>query len=314
MVEELNCFASELCHTTREIGTQGKFGRQMNLPRTGGTWSDMKDGVNVMSQQIAEQFKLISNITSEVARGNLSVSIDTQNLNGDVLALANVINTMTNHLKVFADRLSLVALEIGSQGKLGGYIKLRGTEGVWKDLIDNFNAMARNTTSQIRAMNEVTGAVARGDLSKIINLELQGESLELKNMVNCLVAQLTLLTSEVSRVTREVGVEGVLGSQISMPGLQGVWELLVAGLNTMVTTLTNQIRSIAEVVTAFLQGDFTRNLPPTAEPVNGEIAALRASINQLALLLKDYALTKDGENDNSSFSVNNSRKRTKIDN
>eukprot|EP01102_Stenamoeba_stenopodia_P018986 TRINITY_DN704_c0_g1_i3.p1 TRINITY_DN704_c0_g1~~TRINITY_DN704_c0_g1_i3.p1 ORF type:complete len:266 (-),score=41.48 TRINITY_DN704_c0_g1_i3:700-1497(-) len=114
MVEELNCFASELCHTTREIGTQGKFGRQMNLPRTGGTWSDMKDGVNVMSQQIAEQFKLISNITSEVARGNLSVSIDTQNLNGDVLALANVINTMTNHLKVFADRLSLVELNLVS--------------------------------------------------------------------------------------------------------------------------------------------------------------------------------------------------------
>lgn len=191
-------------------------------------------------------------------------------------------------------------MEIGSQGKLGGYIKLRGTEGVWKDLIDHFNTLARNTTSQVRALSEVTGSIARGDLSKIINLDLQGtvkdvssssffcyilsfcqfvllsslvcthsyhtrslalltsnpflgESLELKNIVNCMVAQLTLLTSEVSRVTREVGVDGILGAQISMPGLQGVWEMLVAGLNTMITNLTSQIRAISEIVTAFLQ-------------------------------------------------------------
>src|SRR5690349_20392591 len=268
MVDQLNSFASEVTRVAREVGTEGKLGGQAQVKGVGGTWKDLTDNVNVMASNIAE-------VTTAVALGDLSKKI-TVDVKGEILELKNTINTMVDQLNSFASEVTRVAREVGTEGKLGGQAQVEGVAGTWKGLTDNVNLMAANLTGQVRNIADVTTAVARGDLSKKITVDVKGEILALKNTINTMVDQLNAFASEVTRVAREVGTEGKLGGQAQVPGVGGTWKDLTDNVNLMATNLTNQVRGIAEVVTSVAQGNLNRKLTFDAK---GEIAALADTIN-----------------------------------
>ncbi|MFN3389605.1 MAG: HAMP domain-containing protein, partial [Allosphingosinicella sp.] len=275
MVDQLNSFASEVSRVAREVGSEGKLGGQAKVEGVGGTWKDLTDNVNELAANLTGQVRNIAEVTTAVALGDLSKKI-TVDVRGEILELKNTINTMVDQLNSFASEVTRVAREVGTEGKLGGQAQVRGVAGTWKDLTDNVNLMAENLTGQVRNIADVTTAVARGDLSKKITVDVKGEILELKNTINTMVDQLNGFASEVTRVAREVGTEGKLGGQAQVPGVGGTWKDLTDNVNLMATNLTNQVRGIADVVTAVAKGNLKRKLQVDAK---GEIAALAETIN-----------------------------------
>ncbi|MGZ5860879.1 MAG: HAMP domain-containing protein, partial [Croceibacterium sp.] len=284
MVDQLNSFSSEVTRVAREVGTEGKLGGQAQVEGVGGTWKDLTDNVNAMAANLTGQVRNIAEVTTAVALGDLSKKI-TVDVKGEILELKNTINTMVDQLNSFASEVTRVAREVGTEGKLGGQAQVRGVAGTWADLTDNVNLMADNLTGQVRNIAEVTTAVARGDLSKKITVDVKGEILELKNTINTMVDQLNSFASEVTRVAREVGTEGKLGGQAQVPGVGGTWKDLTDNVNLMATNLTNQVRGIADVVTAVAQGNLKRKLTFDAK---GEIAALAETINGMIETLSTF--------------------------
>ncbi|TMH73484.1 MAG: hybrid sensor histidine kinase/response regulator, partial [Betaproteobacteria bacterium] len=285
MVDQLGGFASEVSRVAREVGTDGKLGGQAQVPGVAGTWKGLTDNVNSMAANLTGQVRNIAEVTTAVARGDLSKKI-TVDVKGEILELKSTINTMVDELNGFASEVSRVAREVGSDGKLGGQAQVPGAAGTWKDLTDNVNAMAANLTGQVRNIAEVTTAVARGDLSKKITVDVKGEILELKSTINTMVDQLNGFASEVSRVAREVGTDGKLGGQAQVPGAAGTWKDLTDNANSMAENLTNQVRGIAQVVTAVAKGDLKRKVVFEAK---GEIAALADTINGMIDTLATFA-------------------------
>src|SRR5213082_1413267 len=259
MVDQLNGFASEVSRVAREVGSDGKLGGQAQVPGVAGTWKDLTDNVNAMAANLTGQVRNIAEVTTAVAKGDLSKKI-TVDVKGEILELKSTINTMVDTLNGFASEVSRVAREVGSDGKLGGQAQVPGAAGTWKGLTDNVNSMAANLTGQVRNIAEVTTAVAKGDLSKKITVDVKGEILELKSTINTMVDQLNGFASEVSRVAREVGSDGKLGGQAQVPGVAGTWKDLTDNVNAMAANLTGQLRAIAEVATAVTQGDLTRSI------------------------------------------------------
>src|SRR5947208_1976604 len=249
MVDQLSSFASEVTRVAREVGTEGKLGGQADVRGVAGTWKDLTESVNSMASNLTAQVRNIAEVTTAVANGDLSKKI-TVDVRGEILELKYTINTMVDQLRSFASEVTRVAREVGSEGKLGGQADVRGVAGTWQDLTNNVNMMAGNLTAQVRNIAEVTTAVARGDLSKKVTVDVKGEILELKNTVNTMVDQLNSFASEVTRVAREVGTEGELGGQAEVRGVSGVWKDLTDNVNFMAGNLTSQVRGIAKVVTA----------------------------------------------------------------
>ena len=273
MVDQLNGFAAEVTRVAREVGTEGKLGGQAEVPGVGGTWKDLTDTVNSMASNLTAQVRNIAEVTTAVARGDLSRKI-TVDVNGEILELKNTINTMVDQLNAFASEVTRVAREVGTEGKLGGQAEVPGVAGTWKDLTDNVNSMANNLTAQVRNIAEVTTAVASGDLSRKITVDVKGEILELKNTINTMVDQLNAFASEVTRVAREVGTEGKLGGQAQVPGVAGTWKDLTDNVNSMANNLTTQVRNIAEVTIAVANGDLSRKI---TVDVRGEILAAQGN-------------------------------------
>ena len=285
MVDQLNSFASEVTRVAREVGTEGKLGGQARVEGVGGTWKDLTDNVNLMAANLTGQVRNIAEVTTAVALGDLSKKI-TVDVKGEILELKDTINTMVDQLNSFAGEVTRVAREVGTEGKLGGQAQVRGVAGTWKDLTDNVNSMASNLTGQVRNIADVTTAVARGDLSKKITVDVKGEILELKSTINTMVDQLNSFAGEVTRVAREVGTEGKLGGQARVEGVAGTWKDLTDNVNLMATNLTNQVRGIADVVTAVAQGNLKRKLAVDAK---GEIASLADTINGMIETLATFA-------------------------
>jgi HAMP domain-containing protein/CheY-like chemotaxis protein len=285
MVDQLNAFASEVSRVAREVGTEGKLGGQAQVGGVAGTWRDLTDNVNSMASNLTGQVRNIAEVTTAVAKGDLSRKI-TVDVKGEILELKNTINTMVDQLNGFASEVSRVAREVGTEGKLGGQAQVPGVAGTWKDLTDNVNSMASNLTAQVRNIAEVTIAVARGDLSKKITVDVRGEILQLKDTINTMVDQLNGFASEVSRVAREVGTEGKLGGQAQVPGVAGTWKDLTDNVNAMASNLTGQVRNIADVATAIARGDLSRKI--TVE-VKGEILQLKDTLNTMVDQLNAFA-------------------------
>jgi len=285
MVDQLNAFASEVTRVAREVGTEGRLGGQANVPGVAGTWKDLTDSVNSMGGNLTAQVRNIAEVTTAVARGDLSRKI-TVDVKGEILELKNTINTMVDQLNAFAGEVTRVAREVGTEGKLGGQANVPGVAGTWKDLTDSVNSMAGNLTGQVRNIAEVTTAVARGDLSRKITVDVKGEILELKNTINTMVDQLNAFAGEVTRVAREVGTEGKLGGQAQVPGVAGTWKDLTDNVNFMASNLTGQVRNIAEVATAVARGDLSRKI---TVDVKGEILELKNTINTMVDQLRAFA-------------------------
>ena len=285
MVDQLSSFAAEVTRVAREVGTEGKLGGQADVRGVAGTWKDLTDSVNSMASNLTGQVRNIAAVTTAVAMGDLSKKI-TVDVEGEILELKDTINTMVEQLRSFGSEMTRVAREVGSEGKLGGQADVRGLAGVWKDLGDNVNFMASNLTTQVRNIAAVTTAVATGDLSKKITVDVKGEILELKNTVNTMVDQLSSFADEVTRVAREVGMEGKLGGQAVVKGVSGTWKDLTDNVNFMASNLTDQVRGIAQVVTAVANGDLKRKLFLEAK---GEIAELAETINNMIDTLATFA-------------------------
>jgi HAMP domain-containing protein/CheY-like chemotaxis protein/signal transduction histidine kinase len=285
MVDQLNSFASEVTRVAREVGTEGKLGVQAEVRGVAGTWKDLTDSVNMMAGNLTSQVRNIAEVATAVANGDLSKKI-TVDVKGEILELKNTINTMVDQLNSFASEVTRVAREVGTEGKLGVQAYVRGVAGTWKDLTDNVNSMAGNLTAQVRNIAEVTKAVANGDLSKKITVDVKGEIFELKNTINVMVDQLSSFASEVTRVAREVGTEGKLGGQAQVQGVAGTWKDLTDNVNSMASNLTAQVRGIAKVVTAVANGDLKRKLMLDAK---GEIEALAETINEMIDTLATFA-------------------------
>jgi HAMP domain-containing protein/CheY-like chemotaxis protein/signal transduction histidine kinase len=285
MVDQLSSFASEVTRVAREVGTEGRLGGQAQVMDVAGTWKDLTDNVNFMAGNLTGQVRNIAEVTTAVARGDLSKKI-TVDVKGEILELKNTINTMVDQLNSFASEVTRVAREVGTEGKLGGQADVPGVAGTWKDLTDNVNSMASNLTGQVRNIADVTTAVANGDLSKKITVDVKGEILELKNTINTMVDQLNSFASEVTRVAREVGTEGKLGGQADVRGVAGTWKDLTDNVNSMAVNLTDQVRGIARVVTAVANGDLKRKLTVEAK---GEIAELADTINNMTDTLAIFA-------------------------
>jgi HAMP domain-containing protein/CheY-like chemotaxis protein/signal transduction histidine kinase len=285
MVDQLNRFAGEVTRVAREVGTEGRLGGQANVPGVAGTWKDLTDSVNSMAGNLTGQVRNIAEVTTAVARGDLSRKI-TVDVKGEILELKNTINTMVDQLNAFAGEVTRVAREVGTEGKLGGQAQVPGVAGTWKDLTDNVNFMASNLTGQVRNIAEVATAVARGDLSRKITVDVKGEILELKDTINTMVDQLRSFASEVTRVAREVGTDGKLGGQAQVPGVGGTWKDLTDSVNSMASNLTGQVRNIAEVATAIASGDLSKKITVN---VSGEILLLKETINTMVDQLNAFA-------------------------
>ncbi|MDN4058110.1 response regulator [Massilia sp. YIM B02769] len=285
MVDQLRSFASEVTRVAREVGTEGKLGGQAYVPGVGGTWKDLTDNVNFMASNLTGQVRNIATVTTAVANGDLSKKI-TVDVKGEILELKNTINVMVDQLSSFSSEVTRVAREVGTEGKLGGQAQVKGVAGTWKDLTDSVNSMAGNLTGQVRNIADVTTAVANGDLSKKITVDVKGEILELKNTINVMVDQLNSFASEVTRVAREVGTEGRLGGQANVPGVAGTWKDLTDGVNSMAGNLTGQVRNIAEVTTAVANGDLSKKI---TVDVKGEILELKNTINVMVDQLSSFA-------------------------
>ncbi|HMU54120.1 MAG TPA: HAMP domain-containing protein, partial [Nitrospira sp.] len=285
MVEQLRSFASEVTRVAREVGTEGKLGVNAAVPGVGGTWKDLTDSVNAMANNLTAQVRNIAEVTTAVARGDLSRKI-TVDVKGEILELKNTINTMVDQLNGFAAEVTRVARDVGTEGKLGVQAAVPGVAGTWKDLTDSVNAMGVNLTAQVRNIAEVATAVARGDLSRKITVDVKGEILELKNTLNTMVDQLNGFAAEVTRVAREVGTEGKLGVQAAVPGVAGTWKDLTDNVNSMANNLTAQVRNIAEVATSVARGDLSRKI---TVDVSGEILQLKETINVMVEQLRSFA-------------------------
>jgi len=285
MVDQLNGFASEVTRVAREVGTDGKLGGQAQVPGVAGTWKDLTDNVNFMASNLTSQVRNIAEVTTAVARGDLSRKI-TVEVKGEILELKNTINTMVDQLNAFAAEVTRVAREVGTDGKLGGQAVVPGVAGTWKDLTDNVNSMASNLTAQVRNIADVTIAVANGDLSRKITVDVSGEILQLKETINTMVEQLRSFASEVTRVAREVGTDGKLGGQAVVPGVAGTWKDLTDSVNAMCGNLTAQVRNIAEVTTAVASGDLSRKI---TVDVKSEILELKNTINTMVEQLRSFA-------------------------
>jgi HAMP domain-containing protein/CheY-like chemotaxis protein/signal transduction histidine kinase len=285
MVDQLNSFASEVTRVAREVGVEGKLGGQAQVRGVAGTWKDLTDNVNMMASNLTNQVRNIAQVTTAVANGDLSKKI-TVDVKGEILELKNTINTMVDQLNTFAGEVTRVAREVGTEGRLGGQADVRGVSGTWKDLTDSVNSMAANLTAQVRNIADVTTAVATGDLSKKITVEVRGEILELKNTINTMVDQLNTFAGEVTRVAREVGTEGRLGGQAQVKGVSGTWRDLTESVNYMASNLTNQVRNIAQVTTAVANGDLSKKI---TVDVKGEILELKDTINTMVDQLNSFA-------------------------
>ncbi|AWL97734.1 MULTISPECIES: HAMP domain-containing protein [Bradyrhizobium] len=285
MVDQLNRFAGEVTRVAREVGTEGRLGGQANVPGVAGTWKDLTDSVNSMAGNLTAQVRNIAEVTTAVARGDLSRKI-TVDVKGEILELKNTINTMVDQLNGFAGEVTRVAREVGTEGKLGGQAEVPGVAGTWKDLTDNVNFMASNLTAQVRNIAEVATAIAGGDLSKKITVDVRGEILLLKDTLNTMVEQLRSFAAEVTRVAREVGTEGRLGGQAVVPGVGGTWKDLTDNVNLLAANLTTQVRNIAEVTTAVARGDLSRKI---TVDVKGEILELKNTINTMVDQLNAFA-------------------------
>jgi HAMP domain-containing protein/CheY-like chemotaxis protein/signal transduction histidine kinase len=285
MVDQLNSFAAEVTRVAREVGYDGRLGGQAVVPGVAGTWADLTDSVNAMASNLTSQVRNIAEVTTAVAKGDLSRKI-TVDVRGEILALKDTVNTMVDQLNGFAAEVTRVAREVGTEGKLGGQAEVPGVAGTWKDLTDNVNSMASNLTSQVRNIAEVTTAVAKGDLSRKITVDVRGEILELKNTINTMVDQLNGFAAEVTRVAREVGTEGKLGGQAEVPGVAGTWKDLTDNVNSMATNLTTQVRNIAEVATSVARGDLSRKIAVDAQ---GEILQLKDTLNTMVDQLNGFA-------------------------
>ncbi|MFJ8074119.1 HAMP domain-containing protein [Streptomyces sp. NPDC096176] len=283
MVDQLSSFADEVTRVAREVGTEGNLGGQATARGASGTWKDLTDNVNVMASNLTGQVRSIADVANAVARGDLSRKI-TVEAKGEVAALADVINTMVDTLSAFADEVTRVAREVGTEGCLGGQARVPNVAGTWKDLTDNVNSMANNLTGQVRNIALVTTAVANGDLSKKIDVDARGEILELKTTINTMVDQLSSFAAEVTRVAREVGSEGRLGGQAEVEGVSGTWKRLTENVNELAGNLTRQVRAIAEVASAVAEGDLTRSITVDA---SGEVAELKDHINSMVESLRD---------------------------
>jgi HAMP domain-containing protein/CheY-like chemotaxis protein/signal transduction histidine kinase len=285
MVDQLNRFAGEVTRVAREVGTEGRLGGQANVPGVAGTWKDLTDSVNSMAGNLTAQVRNIAEVTTAVARGDLSRKI-TVDVKGEILELKNTINTMVDQLNAFASEVTRVAREVGTEGKLGGQAQVSGVAGTWKDLTDNVNFMASNLTAQVRNIAEVATAIAGGDLSKKITVDVRGEILLLKDTLNTMVEQLRSFAAEVTRVAREVGTDGRLGGQAVVPGVAGTWKDLTDNVNLLAANLTTQVRNIAEVTTAVARGDLSRKI---TVDVKGEILELKNTINTMVDQLNAFA-------------------------
>ncbi|MGH7344061.1 MAG: HAMP domain-containing protein, partial [Candidatus Rokuibacteriota bacterium] len=285
MVEQLRSFAAEVTRVAREVGTEGKLGGQADVRDVAGTWKDLTDSVNSMAGNLTAQVRNIAEVTTAVANGDLSRKI-TVDVRGEVLELKNTINTMVDQLRSFAAEVTRVAREVGTEGKLGGQADVRDVAGTWKDLTDSVNSMAGHLTAQVRNIAEVTTAVANGDLSRKITVDVRGEVLELKNTINTMVDQLRSFAAEVTRVAREVGSEGKLGGQARVEGVSGTWRDLTDSVNSMAGNLTSQVRNIAEVTTAVANGDLSRKI---TVDVKGEILELKNTVNTMVDQLSSFA-------------------------
>jgi signal transduction histidine kinase/HAMP domain-containing protein/ActR/RegA family two-component response regulator len=285
MVDQLSAFADEVTRVAREVGTDGNLGGQAKVPGVAGTWQALTNSVNLMASNLTNQVRNIAQVTTAVARGDLSQKI-TVDARGEILQLKETINTMVDQLSAFADEVTRVAREVGTEGQLGGQARVRGVAGTWKDLTDNVNVMANNLTSQVREIAQVATAVARGDLTEKVEVDARGEVLELKTTINAMVDQLSGFAAEVTRVAREVGTEGQLGGQATVPGVAGTWKDLTDNVNVMGNNLTNQVRNIAQVTTAVARGDLSKRIDVDAR---GEILELKTTINTMVDQLSAFA-------------------------
>ncbi|MEU4845362.1 hybrid sensor histidine kinase/response regulator [Streptomyces gilvosporeus] len=289
MVDQLSAFADEVTRVAREVGTEGNLGGQAQVRGVSGVWKDLTDNVNSMALNLTSQVRNIAQVTTAVANGDLSKKIDVD-ARGEILELKDTVNTMVQQLRAFADEVTRVAREVGTEGRLGGRAQVHGVSGVWKNLTDNVNFMADNLTSQVRNIAQVATAVAKGDLSKKIDVDARGEILELKTTINTMVDTLSSFSSEVTRVAREVGSEGRLGGQARVEGVYGTWKKLTTNVNELALNLTNQVRAIAEVASAVTQGDMSGSISVEAQ---GEVAALKNNINLMVANLRETTRAKD---------------------
>jgi signal transduction histidine kinase/HAMP domain-containing protein/ActR/RegA family two-component response regulator len=289
MTDQLALFTSEVTRVAREVGTDGKLGGQAQVPGVAGTWKDLTDSVNAMAGNLTGQVRDIAQVATAVARGDLSQKI-TVDVKGEMLELKGTINTMVDQLSAFADEVTRVAREVGTEGRLGGQAQVPGVGGTWRDLTDSVNFMAGNLTSQVRNIAQVTTAVAQGDLSKKIDVDARGEILELKTTINTMVDQLSSFAAEVTRVAREVGSKGRLGGQAEVEGVSGTWKRLTENVNELAGNLTRQVRAIAEVTSAVATGDLTRSVAVEAE---GEVAELKDNINAMVQSLRETTKAND---------------------
>jgi HAMP domain-containing protein len=285
MVDQLSSFADEVTRVAREVGTEGILGGQAEVEGVSGTWRGLTENVNQMASNLTAQVRNIAEVTTAVANGDLSRKI-TVDVRGEVLELKNTINTMVDQLSAFADEVTRVAVEVGTEGQLGGQATVEGVSGVWRGLTESVNGMASNLTDQVRNIAEVTTAVANGDLTKKITVEAKGEILELKQTINTMVDQLSSFADEVTRVAREVGTEGQLGGQAEVAGVSGTWRRLTENVNTLANNLTGQVRNIAEVTTAVANGDLTKKITVEAR---GEVLELKQTINTMVDQLSTFA-------------------------
>ncbi|MGA4866708.1 HAMP domain-containing protein [Streptomyces lavendulocolor] len=285
MVAQLSSFADQVTRMARDVGTEGRLGGQARVPGVSGTWKELTDSVNFMAGNLTSQVRQIAQVTTAVARGDLSQKIDVD-ARGEILELKNTINTMVDQLSAFAEQVTRVAREVGTDGRLGGQAQVPGVAGVWRDLTDSVNGMAGNLTAQVRNIAQVATAVARGDLSQKIDVDARGEILELKNTLNTMVDQLSNFAEQVTRVAREVGTEGILGGQAEVQGVSGTWKDLTQSVNSMANNLTSQVRNIAEVTTAVAKGDLSKKITVDAR---GEILDLVTTVNTMVDQLSNFA-------------------------
>jgi signal transduction histidine kinase/HAMP domain-containing protein/ActR/RegA family two-component response regulator len=287
MVDQLSAFADEVTRVAREVGTEGRLGGQAHVRGVSGVWEDLTDSVNGMASNLTVQVRNISQVATAVAQGDLSqkITVDAQ---GEVLQLKQTMNTMVDQLSAFADEVTRVAREVGTEGRLGGQAQVRGVSGIWKDLTGNVNSMASNLTAQVRNIAQVTTAVALGDLTKKIDVDARGEILEMKTTLNTMVGQLSAFADEVTRVAREVGTEGRLGGQAEVEGVSGTWKRLTESVNGLAGNLTTQVRAIAAVASAVAEGDLTQSITVEAR---GEVAELKDNINLMVANLRETTLT-----------------------
>src|SRR5437868_5494723 len=277
MVDQLRAFSAEVTRVAREVGTEGRLGGQANVEGVSGVWKDLTDNVNTLAGNLTAQVRNIAQVTTAVANGDLTKKI-TVDVQGEIAELKVTRNTMVDQLSAFADEVTRVAREVGTEGRLGGQAEVEDVSGTWRDLTESVNGMASNLTDQVRNIAEVATAVAKGDLTQKITVDARGEILELKNTLNTMVDQLSTFADEVTRVAREVGTEGRLGGQAQVEGVSGTWRGLTESVNSMASSLTEQVRNIAEVTTAVANGDLSKKV---TVDVRGEIAELKNTINTM---------------------------------